>query len=80
MTRMGASWRALPSGHLVALNRTQELLLDMLPVAEDLVVVSVQLKCIGMEAAQTRQEARELVVRSRRQRLGLRLLQRADMA
>jgi hypothetical protein len=80
MTRMGASWRALPSGHLVALSRTQELLLDMGPVVEDLVLVCVQLKCISMEAAQTRQEARELMVRSRRQRLGLRLLQRADTA
>jgi len=77
---MGASWRALPNGDLVALSRTQELLLDMVPVVEDLALVCVQLKCLRMEAAQTRQEAHELVVRSRRQRLGLRLLQRAETA
>lgn len=80
MTRMGTSWRALPSGHLVALSRTQELLLDMGPVVEDLVLVCVQLKRIWVETAQTSQEARELVVRSRRQRLGLRLLPHADTA
>lgn len=80
MTRMGASWRALPGGHLVALSRTQELLLDMVPVVEDLVLVCAQLKCIRVEAAQTRREAHELVVRSRRQRLGLRLVQRAETA
>jgi hypothetical protein len=77
---MSASWQALPSGHLVALSRTQELLLDMEPVVEDLVLVCVQLKCIQREVSQTRLEARDLVVRSRRQRLGLRLLQRADTA
>jgi hypothetical protein len=65
---------------MVALSRTQELLLDMVPVVEDLVLVCAQLESIQLEAAQTRQEARELVVRSRRQRLGLRLLHRADTA
>lgn len=76
--RMSTSWRALPSGHVVALSRTQELLLDMVPVAEDLVSVCAELKCIRLEAVHTRHEAHELVVRSRRQRLGLRLVQRAD--
>jgi len=80
MTRMGASWRALPSGHLVALSRTQELLLDIEPVVEDLAILCIQLKWIRKEVAQTRREARELVVRSRRQRLGLRLLQCTDTA
>jgi len=77
---MGASWRALPSGHLVALSRTQELLLDMAPVVEDLVFVCHQLNDIQMQVSQTRDEAHELVVRSRRQRLGLHLLQRTDTA
>ena len=80
MTRMAVSWRVLPSGHLVALSRTQELLLDMAPVVEDLVLAQAQLKCVQGEVSRTSDEAHELVIRSRRQRLGLRLLQRTDAA
>ena len=75
---MGTSWHALPGGHLVALSRTQELLLDMSPVVEDLLIACAQLKCTWIEIAQTRREACELVIRSRRQRLGLHLIQGAD--
>jgi len=75
---MGTSWHALPGGHLVALSRTQELLLDMSPVVEDLVIACAQLKWTWIEIAHTRREARELVIRSRRQRLGLHLIQGAD--
>jgi len=78
MADMGTSWRALPGGHLVALSRTQELLLDMSPVVEDLLIACAQLKCTWIEIAQTRREARELVIRSRRQRLGLHLIQGTD--
>lgn len=46
MTRMATSWHALPNGDLVALSRTQELLLDMVPVVEDLLLVCTQLKSI----------------------------------
>lgn len=80
MTHMAASWRVLPSGHPVALSRTQELLLDMAPVAEDLVVACLQLDHVRRELSHTAREAHELAVRSRRQRLKLRLLQREDPA
>ena len=50
----------------------------MVPVVEDLVHACAQLECIKTKADQTRDQAHTLVVRSRRQRLGLRLLQRAD--
>lgn len=80
MARMAASWRVLPSGHLVALSRTQELVLDMAPVAEDLALTCLQLNCLQRNISETTREAHELLVRSRRQRLGLRLLQREEPA
>jgi hypothetical protein len=52
----------------------------MAPVVEDLVLAQAQLKCVQGEVSRTSDEAHELVVRSRRQRLGLRLLQRTDAA
>ena len=78
MTHMSVSWRALPTGHLVALSRTQELLVEMVPLVEDALFLRAELKRIRIEAARARQEAHELVLRSRRQRLGLRLVQRAS--
>lgn len=72
-------WEVLPSGQLVPLRRTQELLADTVPILEDLLAVCVELTCVRQEADATKRTAHELVVRSRRQRLGLRLLNRTDL-
>jgi hypothetical protein len=75
---MSSSWYLLPSGKLQKLTRTQDLLVELKPVVEDMAVACQQLRLATAACAQTRNEARRLIVRARRQRLGLRLLANGD--
>ena len=73
---MSNSWYVLPNGKLVALTTTQELLVELRPVVEDMRVACQRLHCILVESVQGREEARRLLIRSRRQRLDLQLVTR----
>jgi hypothetical protein len=75
---MLSSWYLLPTGKLQKLTRTQDLLVELKPVVEDLIVAYQQLRLATAACARTRGEARSLIVRARRQRLGLRLLANGD--
>lgn len=68
------SWYLLPSGELTPLTTTQALLLDLAPVVEDTMAAYQDLKVALARARYTTTQARELIVRSRRQRLELRLI------
>ena len=68
------SWQVLPEGRLVPLTTTQDLLCDMVPLVEDMVVLAQELRSTIAQCAKTRAETHALVVRSRRQRLGLGLV------
>jgi hypothetical protein len=56
------------------LTTTEDLLVELVPVVEDMTVAYQQLRCAMAEAVQRRDEARRLLVRSRRQRLDLQLV------
>jgi hypothetical protein len=71
---MSTSWYVLPTGRLMTLTTTQDLLVDLAPVVEDMSIACQQLQCVVAESIQTRDEARRLIIRSRRQRLGLELV------
>ena len=75
---MSTSWYVLPSGKLQALTRTQDLLVELVPVVEDLCDACEQLRYAMAESVQTRQEARRLIVRARRQRLALQVVTKGD--
>lgn len=74
MSPRPSSWRVLPNGNVLPLTDTQDLLLDMVPVVEDMLDACDALGAMIAKSAQTRQEARDLIVRSRRQRLELHLI------
>jgi hypothetical protein len=76
---MATSWYVLPSGELRTLTRTQDLLVELVPVVEDLCAACEQLRCVIAESEQTRQEARRLIVRARRQRLALQVVTNRDL-
>ena len=71
---MPNSWFLDPCGTLRPLTATQDLLIELVPVVEDMTDACQQLRVAIAECAPTRDEARRLVVRSRRQRLGLQLV------
>jgi hypothetical protein len=73
---MSSSWYLLPSGQLAILTRTQDLLVDLMPVVEELAGACERLQSALAECGHTRDEAQRLIVRSRRQRLGLQLVTR----
>jgi len=71
---MSTSWYLLPNGKLQALTRTQDLLVELVPVVQDMSAACEQLRRAMAESVQIRQEARGLIVRARRQRLGLHIV------
>jgi hypothetical protein len=75
---MSSSWYLLPNGKLLPLTTTQELLVELVPVIEDLAVAQQQLQSAIAQSAQARDEARRLIVRSRRQRLNLHVVPEDD--
>ena len=72
------SWYVLSSGELLPLTTTQALLVDLAPMVEDMNAAYLDLKLAVAESVQMRNEARELIVGSRRQRLDLRLYKGAS--
>jgi len=75
---MSTGWYLLPSGKLLPLTKTQDLLIELAPVAEDMIVARQQLECAMTESTQAHAEARRLIVRSRRQRLDLQVVTKDD--
>jgi hypothetical protein len=68
------SWYALPNGTLLPLRQTQDRLIELVPVVEDLLVAYEELVCAVKASVLQREEARLLIIRARRQRLGLELV------
>src|SRR5689334_4014328 len=58
--------RGLPSAKLQKLTRTQDLLVELKAVVEDMTVAFQQLRLATTVCAQTRDEARRSIVRARR--------------
>ncbi len=75
---MSSSWYLLPGGRLQKLTSTQDLLVELRALVEDAIVACEQLRLLTRACQQTQAEARCLIVRARRQRLGLRLLEHGD--
>jgi len=75
---MSSSWYLLPSGQLQKLSRTQDLLVELKPLVEDMAAACQLLRLTMAACGETRDEARRLIVRARRQRLGLLLLANGD--
>jgi len=75
---MSSSWYLLPNGKLMPLTSTQDLLVELVPVVEDMTVAYQQLLNVLAESLQRRDETRRLLVRSRRQRLDLQLVTKDD--
>jgi hypothetical protein len=76
MGERASSWYRLPNGRYRRLTTTQDLLSEMLPAAEDLQDARDELARILRAVAKTRNEAQELLVRSRRQRLDVHQVKR----
>jgi hypothetical protein len=72
------SWYLLPSGQLLPLTTTQDLLVELVPVVEDMAAARERVRSAVADCTQTGDEARRLIVRSRRQRLDLRLVATRD--
>jgi hypothetical protein len=72
MTAM--SWYLLPNGQLLPLTTTQDLLIDLVTVGEDMAAARERARRTAADCARTEDEAHRLLVRSRRQRLQLRLV------
>jgi hypothetical protein len=68
-----STWYLHRTGKLLALTRTQDLLVELAPVVEDMTVACQELRCAVAESVKQRDEARRLIIRARRQRLGLQL-------
>jgi len=75
---MSSAWYLLPSGKFLPLTTTQDLLVDLAPVVEDMTVACRQLQGAMTESIQTLAEARRLILRSRRQRLDLHVVTKDD--
>jgi hypothetical protein len=75
---MSSSWYLLPNGKLMPLTSTQDLLVELVPVVEDMTVAYQQLLSVVAESVQRLDETRRLLVRSRRQRLDLQLVTKDD--
>jgi hypothetical protein len=72
------SWYLLPSGRLLPLTTTQDLLVELVPVVEDMAAARERVRSAVADCTRTGDDARRLIVRSRRQRLDLRLVATDD--
>jgi hypothetical protein len=73
---MSNSWYVLPNGKPMALTATQDLLVELVPVVEDMTIACQRLRCALAESVRRLEETRRLIIRSRRQRLDLQLITR----